>query len=290
MRRIAVLVTGASGNQGGAVAEHLLRRGHRVRAFVRQSRSRRAQQLEALGAELAEGDYDHPDSVVAAATGMEGMFALGTPFEAGIAAEIQQGATLIQAAQEAGIQHFVYSSVASADRHTGIPHFESKHRVEERLKKSGLPYTIVGPTNFRENYLGEIDDMASTGVFSMPLAAEKRLQTICRDDLGAFVVHVLEAGSPLFGRRIDIASDQTTGPEMARAWEQAIGRPIRYVPGGVEEVMASDDDMSLMWAWFNRAGYSADIARLHREFPHVPWKSFADWARSLAQGQQPTAP
>jgi uncharacterized protein YbjT (DUF2867 family) len=147
MRRIPVLVTGATGNQGGAVTEHLLRRGHQVRAFVRHPRSRRAQQLESLGAELAEGDYDIPASLVVAATAMKGMFALGTPFEAGVEAEVQQGVTLIHAARKAGIEHFVYSSVASADRRTGIPHFESKRRIEERLKKSGLLYTIIGPTN-----------------------------------------------------------------------------------------------------------------------------------------------
>jgi uncharacterized protein YbjT (DUF2867 family) len=290
MPRIAVLVTGATGNQGGAVAEHLLRRGHHVRALVRQGRSRRAQQLGALGAELVEGDYDSPESVVAAATGMQGMFALGTPFEAGVEAEVRQGAALIYAAKRADLRHFVYSSVASADHRTGIPHFESKHRIEERLRQSGLSYTIVGPTNFRENFLGAIDDLARTGVFSMPLAPEKKLQSICRDDLGAFVSHVLEVGEPMFGRRIDIASDEKTGPEMALAFERAIGRPIRYVASGVEEVLSSEDDMSRMWAWFNRIGYSADIAGLRREFPDVPWKSFDDWLLGLAEGAQPTAP
>jgi len=286
MSRIAVLVTGATGNQGGAVAEHLLRRGHHVRAFVRDGRSRRAQQLGAVGAELVEGDYDSPESIVAAATGMQGMFALGTPFEAGVEAEGRQGAGLIYAAKRAGIRHFVYSSVANADRRTGIPHFESKHRIEERLNQSGLSYTIVGPTNFRENFLGAVEGIARTGVFSMPLAADKRLQSICRDDLGAFVAHVLEVGAPLFGRRIDIASDEKTGPEMARSFAQVLGRPVEYVPRRVEEVLASEDDMSRMWAWFNRVGYSADIAGLRREFPEVPWKSFDDWTLGLAEGHE----
>jgi uncharacterized protein YbjT (DUF2867 family) len=279
----AVLVTGATGNQGGAVAEELLRSGRKVRAFVRQVRSRRARQLAALGAELAEGDYDDPASLVAAATGMQGMFALGTPFEAGVEGEVLDGAALIRAAKKAGVEHFVYSSVAGADRHTGIPHFESKHLIEEQLKKSGLAYTIVAPVHFRENHLGSVDEMVAIGVFSMPLAADKRLQSLCREDLGAFVAHVFAAGSSLFGRRIELASDESTGPEMARSFARALGRPIRYVPSGVEEVLSSDNGMNRMWAWFNRAGYSADIGYLRREFPDVPWKTFDEWARGLAE-------
>jgi uncharacterized protein YbjT (DUF2867 family) len=290
-RKQAVLVTGATGNQGGAVVEHLLRHGHPVRAYVRQPRSHRAQRLGALGAELAEGDYADIATLVAAARGMYGMFALTTPFEAGVDAEVEQGHALVDSAQQAGIEHFVYSSVASADRRTGIPHFESKHRIEQHLKKSGLPFTIVGPTFFRENFLGARDNIARTGMFSMPLAPERRLQTLCRDDLGAFVTHVFEQGSRFLGKRIDLASDSSSGPEMARAFELALGHPVRFVAEGVEEALAGKDDLSLMWAWINRVGYSANIAGLLREFPHLHWTTFERWARDLyAEPARPAAP
>jgi uncharacterized protein YbjT (DUF2867 family) len=287
---LSVLVTGATGNQGGAVAEHLLRAGHTVRALVRERRSRRAQRIEVLGAELVEGDYDEPDSIVAAARGMHGMFALATPFERGVQAEWRQGRTLIDGARRAGVQHIVYSSVASADRHTGIPHFESKHRVEQHLEKSGVPYTVVGPSAFRENYLGRLDDITFHGVLSMPLLPDKALQTLCRDDLGAFVTHVFEAGAALQGRRFDLASDELTGPAMASAFERALGRPVAYQTQDLDVIMNSDDDMSRMWAWLNRAGYSVDIARMRRDFPEVPWKSFEEWVRDLlSERPQPAA-
>ena len=280
MRRArAVLVTGATGMQGGAVAEHLLARGHRVRAFVRQRRSARAQQLAALGAELVEGDYDVTESIVAAAAGMEGMFAVGTPFEGGVDAEVRQGRALIEAAKKARVGYFVYSSVASADRHTGVPHFESKHRVEAHLKKSGLPFTVVGPTFFRENQLGAIDAMAVRGLLTLPLAPERSLQTLDRDDLGTFVAGLFDGEPAHLGQRIDLASDSTTGPEMALHLGRALGRPIRYLAEGVDEVMVSDDDLGRMWAWLNRVGYAADLTRLHREYRDVRWRGFEEWAR-----------
>ncbi len=289
--KLSVLVTGATGNQGGAVVEHLLRRGHQVRALVRQPRSERARRLHAAGAELVAGDYADPPSLVAAARGVHGMFALATPFEAGVDAEVQQGRALVDAAKAAGVAHLVYSSVANADRNTGVPHFESKHRVEQHLRKSGVPFTIVAPAMFREGFLGELDEIAASGTLSMPLAADRALQSLCRDDLGAFVTHVLERGKPMLGQRVDIASDELTGPEMAHAFARALGRPVRYVAQGVNDVMAADadDDMGLMWRWFNRIGYSADLPKLHHDYPQVGWKTFEDWLRDVVpQRPQPS--
>jgi uncharacterized protein YbjT (DUF2867 family) len=257
---------------------------------VRDPRSDRAERLRAAGAELVAGDYGDPGSIAAAARGVHGMFALATPFESGIDAEVQQGRALVDAAKAAGVAHFVYSSVASADRDTGIPHFESKRRVEQHLARSGVPFTIVGPTFFRENSLGALDQIAASGVYAMPLAADRPLQTLCRDDLGAFVTHVLEAGQPLLGRRIDVASDELTGPEMAHALARVFGRPVRYVAQGVSDVLSADDDLGLMWRWFNRVGYSADLRKLHHEFRRVPWKTFDEWLRDVtSERPQPAA-
>ena len=158
---------------------------------------------------------------------------------------------------------------------------ESKHRVETHLRKSGLPFTVVGPTYFRENQLGALDELAVRRVLTLPLAPDRPLQTLDRDDLGNFVAGLFESGAAHLGQRIDLASDSTTGPEMALAFARALGRPIRYVAEGVDEVMVSDDDLGRMWAWLNRVGYSADRTRLHREFRDVPWRTFEEWAREV---------
>ena len=149
----SVLVTGATGQQGGALARHLRNYGYRVIALTRRTDSPAAKTLEDIGAELAVGDFDDPASLEAAARQADTVFAMATPFEAGPDAS-PPGHEPGGRRETAGVRHFVYSSVAGADRLTGIPHFDSKHEVEHYVRRSNLPYTIVGPTFFMENFTG----------------------------------------------------------------------------------------------------------------------------------------
>lgn len=133
-----VLVTGATGNQSGALARILLERGHHVRAFTRDTGSAACRELEALGAEPVAGDFGDRDSIERALAGVDALFAMATPFEAGVEEEARQGIALAEAAEAAGVGHLVYSSVAGADQDTGIPHFDSKREVERRIEESGV--------------------------------------------------------------------------------------------------------------------------------------------------------
>ena len=142
---LSVLVSGATGQQGGALAWVLLDNGHRVRAFVRRPDSQEAKELERLGAELAEGDFEEPSTIEQAARGMDAVYVVATPFEAGMEAETRHGIAAADAAKTAGVGHLVYSSVGGADQDTGIPHFDSKREVEEHIEGLGIPYTIVAP-------------------------------------------------------------------------------------------------------------------------------------------------
>src|ERR1700740_1206754 len=148
-----VLVTGATGNQGGAVVEALLTRGHQVRALTRNSASPAAIRLRQQGVEIAVGDFTDHDSLVGAARGADAVYAMSTPYEKGAEEEIAQGISITDAAREVRIAHFVYSSVASANRGTGIEHFDGKYTVEKHIQASGVPYTIVAPVFFMENLL-----------------------------------------------------------------------------------------------------------------------------------------
>src|SRR5918997_6440737 len=130
---LSVLVCGATGQQGGALARVLLDKGHRVRALVRRPASPEARELEHLGAELAEGDFEEPSTIEDAAKGMDAVFLVATPFEAGTEVETRHGIAAADAARAAGVSHLVYSSVADADKDTGIPHFDSKREVEEHI-------------------------------------------------------------------------------------------------------------------------------------------------------------
>src|SRR5437879_5532506 len=148
-----VLVTGATGKQGGAVVEALLTRGHQVRALTRNPASSAANRLREQGVEIAVGDFTDHDSLVRAARGVDAVYVMSTPFEQGAEKETAQGITITDAAKAAGVAHLIYSSAAGANRATGVPHFDSKYAVEKHLQASCVPYTIVAPVSFMEDLL-----------------------------------------------------------------------------------------------------------------------------------------
>lgn len=278
--RLAVLVTGATGQQGGHVARVLLEKGHRVRALTRQPDSAAARELAALGAEPIAGDFEDAASIERAARGADAMFLMSTPFEAGVDVEERQGLTGADAAKAAGVGHLVYSSVANADQHTGIPHFESKHRVEEHIAGLGVSYTIVGPVAFMENLLAPPNlDGLRRGELAQALPASRPLQQIPLEDVADFLALVLERADEFRGVRIDIASDELTGNDLAEIVSRHAGRALRYVETSTEQVRAWSEDAALMFEWFDRVGYSVDIARLRADYPEVGWHTFDDWAR-----------
>ncbi|MBZ4420487.1 NmrA/HSCARG family protein [Myxococcus sp. RHSTA-1-4] len=276
----SVLVTGATGQQGGAVARQLLARGHRVTAFVRRADSPAAEELRALGAELAVGNFDDVDSLVQAAQGVDSMYAMATPFEGGMEAEIRQGMNQADAARLAGVRHYVYSSVAGADRLTGIPHFDSKHRVELHVRRSGLPFTILGPTFFMENLTSSMFEKGlKAGVLAMGLPPTRGLQMVALDDLAAFAMRVLEEPDRFLGQRIDVASDEVTGQQAAGLLSMVSGHRIHYEQLPLDFLRERSEDMAAMFEWLDRVGYHADILTLRHRYPEVRWHTFEDWAR-----------
>jgi uncharacterized protein YbjT (DUF2867 family) len=278
---LSVLVSGATGQQGGALARVLLDKGHRVRAFIRRPDSPEAKELKRLGAELAEGDFEEPSTMEGAARGMDAVFVVATPFEAGMKAETRHGIAAADATRAAGVGHLVYSSVANADKDTGIPHFNSKRKVEEHIENLGIPYTIVAPVYFMDNLLAPWTlPQLKEGSLPMALPSSRPLQQIALSDIAAFTALVLENREEFVGRRVDIASDELSGEEMAQALTRVTGREIRYVELPLEQVrQAMGKDGARMFEWFDRVGYSADIAALRRQHPEVGWHAFEGWVK-----------
>ena len=211
-----VLVTGATGNQGGAVVQALLARGQQVRALTRNPASPAANRLRQQGVEIAVGEFTDHDSLVRAARGVDAVYVMSTSFEQGVEKETAQGIATTDAAKAAGVGHLVYSSVASADRATGIPHFDSKYRVEKHIVSSGVPYTIIAPVFFMDNLLQPwaLPNLRQ-GKLAQAMPATRSLQQIAVADIGGFAAAVFERRDTVFGRRIDIAGDELTGGEAA---------------------------------------------------------------------------
>ena len=277
---LSVLVSGATGQQGGALARVLLEKGHRVRAFVRKTDSPEAETLERLGAELTGGDFEEPSTIERAARGMDALFVVATPFEAGMEAETRHGIAAADAAKIAGVSHLVYSSVANADKDTGIPHFDSKRKVEEHIESLEVPYTIVAPVYFMDNLLAPWTlPQLREGRLPVALPSSRPLQQVALSDIAAFTALVLEKREEFEGRRVDIASDELAGEEAAEVLTRVTGREIHYVELPLEQVrQAMGEDGARMFEWFDQVGYSADIAALRRDHPEVGWHTFEEWA------------
>ncbi|MFL6441534.1 MAG: NmrA/HSCARG family protein [Nitrososphaeraceae archaeon] len=272
-----ILVTGATGQQGGTLARLLLQKKHKVYALTRNTQSPAAQDLRNKGAKIVKGDLDDSDSLKQVVNGIDSIFLMGTPFEDGTEAETRRGKLMADIAKENKVEHLVYSSVANADKNTGIPHFESKYKIELHIKNLGIPFTIIGPTFFMENMLGL---GLQQGQLALPLSPSSILQQSALENIAEFSALVLEHRKPFLGKRIDIASDEVTGERATKILSNELGYRIKYVQIPLEQVRQANEDMARMYEWYERVGTGINISSLHQEYPEVNWHTFEDWAKS----------
>jgi uncharacterized protein YbjT (DUF2867 family) len=274
--RGTILITGATGQQGGAVARALDGQGFALRAMTRTPDSDAAKALAAKGVEVVRGDLNDEASLGPALDGVWGAFAVQNTWEAGVEQEEVQGKRFAKAAREAGVYHYVYSSVGSAHRQTGIPHFDNKARVEQTVRDLSFPsHVILRPVFFMENLVGPWFLQGDTLVTAMDPSTS--LQMIAVDDIGRYGARAFTDAAALAGREIDIAGDAATMPETAAALSRGLGRAIEFVRIPIDDVRKNSEDFALMLEWFDRVGYDADIAGLEREFGLAPTR-LADWA------------
>ncbi len=275
-----ILITGATGNQGGATLHNLLGKGFTLRALTRKPESDKARALANNGVEVVQGDLNDAESLKKALAGAWGVYAVQNTWEAGVEGEEEQGKRIAELAKAAGVEHYVYASVGSAHRHTGIPHFENKSRVEDTVRGLGFPSRVIlRPVFFMENLLSPWflngDKLVSA------LAPETTLQMIAVEDIGTFGALAFTRAAELNGREIDLAGDAVTLPEAAATIGRELGRPLEYLQIPISEVRKNSEDFALMLEWFDRTGYDADIAGLEREFG-LKMLTLEAWARKQA--------
>lgn len=273
--RDLILVTGATGKQGGATARQLLSRGHRVRALTRKPDSDAARALAGRGAQIVQGDLDHAPSIEHALEGVWGVFAVQNTWEAGVDGEERQGKLLVAKARQYEVQHYVYTSVGSAHRKTGIPHFENKFRIEHALRASGIPsWAVLRPVFFMENWSSAMfKPSILDGKLTLGVRPETVLQMIAVDDIGKFALRAFEQHRDWNGRELDIAGDEGTMPELAATLSRILGSKVEFAPPP-----KADPSAAHMLEWFDTVGYDANIARLEREYD-IRLTRFADWAK-----------
>jgi len=276
-----ILITGVTGQQGGAVAQALRGSGFRLRGLTRRPESERAAALARDGVEIVKGDLEDEATLRRALADTWGVFAVHTGLEAGVEREEAQGKLLATLARAAGVEHYVYTSVGSAHKRTGIPHFDNKWRIEETVRALRFPsHVILRPVFFMENLLAPYSLQGDT--LGSALGSDTKLQMVAVDDIGWFGARAFTDAVALNRREIDLAGDVRTMREAAAILAKAVGRPIVFAETPIEQVRQYSEDQALMMEWFERVGFSADIGNLESEFGRALTK-LPDWARRHAR-------
>jgi len=276
-----VLVTGATGRQGGAVVRHMLPKAWKLRALTRRPEAHEAQSLARQGVQVVQGDLEEPASIARAAEGVYGVYSVQDFWSVGAKREVRQGKNLADAAKQAGVQQFVYSSVGGAERNTGIPHWESKWEIEKYIRQLSLPATIFRPAAFMEMYnVLEVELGLLKGKLADPLRGDKPYQTIATDDIGAFVALAFERPTEFIGKQLEIAGSELTNVEAAKVFSRVMGRPVKFrrLPMPVVRLFMGEEFYK-MFRWFNEAGFKADIAGLRRRYPELHLHTLEEWLR-----------
>ncbi|MQY28451.1 NmrA/HSCARG family protein [Nocardia aurantia] len=274
-----VVVTGATGRQGGAAATRLLADGWRVRALTRDASSESAQALRDKGAELVVGGQDERAVLIAAMTGAHGVFSV----QPGLLGadpvayddEIAWGRNVVDAAVAADVEHLVYSSVSGAETAEGVASLEPKLRIEQHIAAAGIPATILRPVSFMENYADPAFGIGS-GTLATAFAPEIPEQLIAATDIGAFVSLAFGLPGTYLHHTVAIAGDELTQAHIAHALTRAVGRKVTYTPVPIDTLRAWNADFAASIEYLDRrGGYRASVAETRRRHPSV--LTFADW-------------
>jgi len=265
-----IAVTGATGNQGGAVARRMLAEGWRVRALTRDPDKPAARALAAQGAELVAGNMDQAEELAAAFQGADAVFSIQNDRlpNVGIEGMVRQGHAVLDAAKAAGVRHFIFSSVSGVDRGGGQKRFEVKYQVEQYVQASGVPCTILRLVSFMDNLNRSRPAILSGTLPSTGLRPDKTLLMLALEDLGGFTAVVLNRPQEYLGRTVELAGDELTETQMTQTLTRVIGRPVQLVAPQASGQPVNEEQLAFN-RFLNDVGYTADIPALRRVYPDL---------------------
>jgi uncharacterized protein YbjT (DUF2867 family) len=277
-----ILVTGATGQQGGATVDALLASacGWKVIALSRTPEARAARALVARGVQVMRGDMTDRASLREAMKGVHGVYSVQTNATAGGDGEIRQGKLVADAAAECGVAHFVYSSVGGAERRSGVPHFESKWDIENHIRKLGLAATILRPATFMDNLAKVPMRAIMLSMMKTFVPDTKPLQLIAVRDIGAFAALAFDRPQEFVGQAIELAGDTLTRPQIITALKNAGMSPAISLRFPTLLTRRLPEDFPLMFNWFADHGFQADIRKLRVRRPKL--LTLSAWAETRA--------
>lgn len=283
-----ILVAGATGNQGGSALRHLLEQGWKVRALTRNPDSKPARELQNLGAELAQGDFNDRASLDSAMVGIYGVFMPSIQVNMRVKGEteIKYGMALIEAAQAAGVRHFVYASEMDANKNMDLAYLASKGRIEARIHELELPSTILRHAFFLEWLEGSFASTIWRGL-EKGLKPNQTIQVISLDDVGAFAAFVFNDPKRFIGQEIEIAGDEVSLEQISQAYRRVKGTDLKstWMPYGLL-VRMGDFGKFIQHIPFQES--RADISALRKLYPDL--KSLEEGLRAAKPMYAPGMP
>lgn len=270
-----VLLIGVTGGSGGNVVKGFKGQGvTNLRAITRKIDLERPSlaEMSDAGVELVEANLDDSDSLSAAFAGIEAVYCHATSADSAKPdpLEVERAHQVARAALKADIKHLVYNSSGGADRNSGISHIEQKYKVEQILKKAGLPTTMLRACLFMEEFWKKYTRPSILkGVFPFSIQPDKPLHLITTKDMGRIAAYVMKNPCKYIGQEIELAGDVLTPKQMAEAFSLAQGIPVVYkqIPAWLFLLLRRKELFALI-QWYRTKGYQADVKRLRsEEFP-----------------------
>ncbi|SDQ43328.1 NmrA/HSCARG family protein [Natronobacterium texcoconense] len=265
----SVLVTGATGNQGGAVVDHLLESDAEfdVYGLTRDASSETAEELSDRGVTMVEGDLNEKETLAPHVAEVDAVFAVTNFWTQGYDQQVKQGKNIAEVASEEGVDQFVLSGVGSHWEDTGVPHFDSAWEIEQHAQELDLPLTTLGPVFFFQNLEAFAEDVVEDGQIALPLEEGVSLQMIDTRNVGRAAAVALANPDEFVGERIEIAGDELTLSETADVLSEVTGQNVDPVHVPIEDAYDSfGEEFTVMCEWFNEVGYSADLEGLEDRF------------------------
>jgi uncharacterized protein YbjT (DUF2867 family) len=279
VQKLSVLVVGAMGRQGSAIARALLHAGHNVHALTADLAHPVATALRLRGARLAWANPDNESEMKDAMNDRDVVVAIPSASADEPDIEARRGLIVANLAAAANTSHFIYLSAMHAWRLTGVSHLDARHEVEQYIRASGLPATIVCPGFYMENLLtGRWLDHLQRGELSMPISPSRKLQQVTRLDVARFIRRVVERREAFIGRRLCLASDELTPIEMAATLARAAGRAVHYVKPDPAVLRVYHPAVADIFDVIDREPGCADVTALRADYPEVNWHTLHGWA------------
>ncbi len=267
-----IFVTGGTGNQGGAVARNLVQQGFTVKVLTRNTNSSKAQILKKLNIELIKGDLNNAESFRQHLKDLYGIFSVQS-FEDGVEKEINQGITLATLGKEFNVKHFLYSSAFGANLNTAVPHIDSKFKIENHIKQTGLPFTIIRPTSLYENFLiPQVKKGIRKGKLIQPINRDTVQQYIAAEDIGKAAAKIFQNSDTWLGKTIPLATEQLSTQEVADTFSNVLNKKIVYqkLPVLITRLFLGNG-LYKMFKWMNEKSVFSmeDVALTRKEFPNL---------------------